>query len=299
VKITAIVLTYNEEIHLARCLESIHRLTDDIYVVDSFSTDRTLEIAGKYGAKLLQRVWDNNHSNQVNWALEQLPLDTQWVMRIDADEILTAELVDEIKAINPSSLSRVNGIFFGRRIKFQGKQLRFGGLGNISVLRLFRFGFGKSESRWMDEHIRIQGNSISLRNSIIDENLNSITWWISKHNNYASREAVDLLNLKYKLLDVNQAHLNAKASGIDLKRWIKENIYSRLPGGLRALSYFIYRYLFLLGMMDGKSGATFHVLQAFWYRFLVDVKVFEVEQYAKKNQVDLKIAISKVFGIHL
>lgn len=298
-KITAIVLTYNEEIHLARCLKSIRGLTDDIYVIDSFSTDRTLEIASEYGAKLLQRAWDNNHSNQVNWALGQLPSDTQWVMRIDADEILSTELIKEINAIKPSSLSGINGISFGRRIKFQGRQLRFGGLGNISVLRLFRFGFGESESRWMDEHIRIQGDSISLRNAIIDENLNSITWWISKHNNYASREAIDLLNLKYQLMDLNQARIHAKGSSMDTKRWIKENVYSRMPGGLRSLCYFLYRYFFLLGMMDGRSGATFHVLQAFWYRFLVDAKVFEVEQYAKKNRVDYKVAISKVLGTEL
>jgi glycosyltransferase involved in cell wall biosynthesis len=298
-KITAIVLTYNEEIHLARCLNSIRSLTDDIYVIDSFSTDGTIEIAREYGAKLLQRAWDNNHSNQVNWALGQLPSDTQWVMRIDADEILSDELISEIKAIKPSILSGVNGISFGRRIKFQGRQLRFGGIGNIFVLRLFRFGFGESESRWMDEHIRIQGHSIRLRNVIIDENLNSITWWISKHNNYASREAIDLLNLKYRIMNVNQAHTCANCSGVVTKRWLKENIYSRMPGGLRSLCYFLYRYIILLGLIDGRSGATFHVLQAFWYRFLVDVKVFEVEQYVKKNRVDYKVAISKVLGIEL
>lgn len=298
-KITAIVLTYNEEIHLARCLESIRNLTDRIYVVDSFSTDKTLDIARQFNVNLLQRVWDNNHSNQVNWALDQLPENTDWVIRIDADEIIEPELVEEIKRVKPRSLQGINGIRFGRRIKFQGKQLRFGGLGNISVLRLFRFGFGRSENRWMDEHIRIEGNSIKLRNAIVDDNLNPITWWITKHNNYASREAVDLLNLKYQFIGSIQSSSNVMRGQGDAKRWVKENIYSKLPGGLRSMSYFLYRYIFLLGFMDGRSGAKFHFLQAFWYRFLVDVKVYEVERYIKEKGASPTVAIGKVLGIHL
>lgn len=298
-KITAIVLTYNEEIHLARCLESIRKLTDIIYVVDSFSTDKTIEIARQFNANLLQRVWDNNHSNQVNWALDQLPEDTEWVVRIDADEIIEPGLVDEIKAIKSESLHGINGIRFGRRIKFQGKQLHYGGLGNISVLRLFRFGFGRSENRWMDEHIRIKGNSIELRNAIVDDNLNSITWWITKHNNYASREAVDLLNLKYQFMGATQSSSNAMRGQGDLKRWMKENIYSKSPGGLRSMSYFFYRYIFLLGFLDGRRGATFHFLQAFWYRFLVDVKIYEVERYIKEGKVSPVVAIRKLLGVHL
>ena len=298
-KITAIVLTYNEEIHLERCLESIRNLTDLIYVVDSFSTDKTLDIARQFNVNLLQRAWDNNHSNQVNWALDQLPENTEWVIRIDADEVIEPALIGEIKRIKLESLHGVNGIRFGRRIKFQGKQLRFGGLGNISVLRLFRFRFGRSENRWMDEHIRIRGDSIGLRNAIIDDNLNTITWWITKHNNYASREAVDLLNLKYQFMDVAQSPSVAMRSHGDAKRWVKEKVYSKLPGGFRSLSYFLYRYFFLLGFLDGSIGTQFHFLQAFWYRFLVDIKVAEVERYMKEQDVSPVVAIDRVLGIRL
>lgn len=299
-KITAVILTFNEEIHLARCIESILPLTRDIVVVDSLSTDQTIEIARQYGARVLERAWENNHSIQFNWALTQLdPNQTQWVLRIDADEVLTPELVTQLQQSLPKLDNETVGVHFFRKISFQGKLIQHGGVGHNKVSRLFRYGFGKSEARWMDEHIKIDGNCIDLAGYIIDDNLNSVSWWVDKHNNYASREAVDLLNLKYQFTVIDSlSDLGAKSS-ISKKRWIKENLYAKLPLSMRSFSYFFYRYVFLAGFLDGSLGTQFHFLQAFWYRYLVDIKFAEVERYMKVNAVSPKVAIDHVLAIKL
>ena len=299
-KLTALVLTFNEELHLARCLESVRALTQDIVVVDCFSQDKTLAIAQQYGAKVLERAWENNHSTQVNWALSQLPPDTEWVMRIDADEILTPKLVEQIKAILPTLNADIHGVSCIRQIVFQGKLIEHGGVGSNRVMRLFRFGKGQSEARWMDEHIKISGKSVHIPEVMIDDNLRPLSWWIEKHNNYASREAIDLLNLKYRFAGSNSvAALNSSSASIGAKRWIKENIYAKLPGGLRAWVYYFWRYFLMLGFLDGARGAQFHLLQALWYRSLVDAKVAEVERYMVEKKVDIADAINAVLGIRL
>ncbi len=299
-KVTAIILTYNEEVHLERCIQSILPLTTEILVVDSYSTDRTVEIAKKYKAKVIQKVWQNNHSLQFNWAQTQLEHSkTEWVLRIDADEILTKDLINKIKLQLSTIDPDINGVLFYRKIVFQGKSINFGGVGRNLVSRLFRYGHGISESRWMDEHIKIDGKCKTISAAIIDDNLNSVSWWIDKHNNYSSREAVDLLNLKYHFADLNSVSDAPARSVISKKRWVKEKIYSKLPLGLRALGYFLYRYIVLGGFMDGVIGSQFHFLQAFWYRYLVDIKYAEVERYINKHKVSPEHAINKVLGIKI
>lgn len=299
-RITAVILTFNEEIHLARCIKSILPLTSDIVVVDSLSTDCTIDIAKKFGARIFKRAWENNHSTQFNWALTQLnPTQTDWVLRIDADEVLTHELIVELQNELPKLSREIAGIYFYRKICFQGKLIKHGGVGSNKVARLFRYGSGRSEARWMDEHIKIEGKCIDLSGHLIDNNLNSVSWWIEKHNNYASREAIDLLNLKYQFAALDTVSESSTQSIISKKRWIKENLYAKLPLGIRSLSYFLYRYLFLAGFLDGAIGTQFHFLQAFWYRYLVDIKFAEVERYMHLNKVTPKSAIEHVFGIHL
>lgn len=300
-RLTVIILTYNEELHLARCIESAKQLTSHIVVVDCFSTDRTVAIAESYGAIVLQRQWDGSHSTQVNWALDQLsilPNPTAWVMRIDADEVLTPTLVEQIKAILPNLPPQINGISCIRKMTFQGKLIRFGGVGKNRVMRLFRYGFGRSESRWMDEHIKVDGQTINLSGVMVDDNLRSLAWWIEKHNGYSSREAVDLLNLEFQFSEQNSVAMLSKSS-IGLKRWIKEKVYVKLPGGLRSLVYYIWRYIFMLGFLDGSKGAQFHFFQALWYRYLVDCKVAEVKRYMQEHHVDVRVAIKNVLNINL
>jgi glycosyltransferase involved in cell wall biosynthesis len=297
-KFVAIILTLNEARHLTRCLGSLEGVVDYVLVADSFSSDETGCIAKSRGARFVQHAFVN-YANQFNWALTQLDKDTQWVLRIDADEYLTTELAAEIRERLSSIDPEVDGIFLSLRRIFQGRLLRFGGLFHIRILRIFRYSRGRCETRWMDEHIKVAGQTTTFRGALIDDNLNSLTWWTDKHNRYASREAVDLLNLKYGFLQVDSVAGLGNGSQASFKRWIKERVYVRLPMGFRAFTYFFYRYVIRLGVLDGRAGTAFHVLQGFWYRYLVDAKVAEVERYMREHHCDVVEAIAAVLDIQL
>lgn len=297
-KLVAVILTFNEELHLARCIGSLEGVASEIVVADCFSTDATLEIAREYGARVIQREWVN-YATQFNWAITQLDVDTDWVLRIDADEYLTPELVSDFKACLAHINSEVEGVYCGRRMTFQGRLIRHGGVFPIRVLRLFRYGKGECENRWMDEHIKVAGPTLDVQGEIIDDNLNSLTWWTDKHNKYASREAVDLLNLQHHFMPHDSVANLRGGNQAGVKRWVKEAIYSRLPGGFRAFAYFFYRYVIRLGFLDGQAGTAFHFLQGFWYRYLVDAKVAEVKRYMQEYEVDIRVAIERVLGIRV
>lgn len=295
--LTAIILTYNEERHLARCIASLDGVADAIVVADCFSTDATLDIARAHGARIIQREWVN-HAAQFNWALTQLDENTEWVLRIDADEILTSKFAAEIRTRLPELGPEIEGVNVGRRMTFQGKLIRWGGVFPVKVLRLFRYGRGQCENRWMDEHIKVAGRTVDFAGELIDDNLNSLTWWTDKHNRYASREAVDLLNLEYGFMPHDSvASLRSGQAGV--KRWVKEALYARLPGGFRAFAYFFYRYVVRLGFLDGQAGMAFHFLQGFWYRYLVDAKVAEVKRYMREQSVGVQEAIEAVLGVRV
>jgi hypothetical protein len=231
--------------------------------------------------------------------LSQLDADVEWVLRLDADEIITPPLAVEIRDRLPRMGQEICGVYCGRRMTFQGKLIRYGGVFPIRVLRLFRNECGECENRWMDEHIKVAGQTGNFVGEILDDNLNSLSWWVSKHNAYASREAVDLLNLKYRFMPYDSVASLRSASEAGVKRWVKEKLYARLPGGLRAFVYFFYRYVLRFGFLDGSSGTAFHVLQGFWYRYLVDAKIAEVERYLLEHRCEPVVAIEIVLGISL
>ena len=296
--LTVIILTKNEERHIARALASVSSIADRCVVVDSGSTDLTVELARKQGAEVLENPWVN-YATQFNWALDQLPSETDWVLRLDADEIVTEELANQIKAALLELGENTKGIYVSRRINFLGRPIRWGGVFPIQVLRVFRHRQGRCENRWMDEHILVDGDTISLSGEIVDNNLNSLSWWTEKHNSYASREVVDLLNLEYGFMPHETVADIRGGQQASVKRWIKENIYFRLPGGLRALGYFLYRYVVRFGFLDGRTGTAFHVLQGFWYRYLVDIKLHEVRCYMARHQSSAPSAIKAVLNIEL
>lgn len=296
--LTAIILTKDEEKHIARAIGSLDGIADSILVVDSGSTDRTLEIAQSLGAETTFNPWVN-YATQFNWALDQLTAEqTDWVFRLDADEYVTPELSSTIKAKLANLAEKTDGVMIGRRMTFLGRPMRYGGLFPVKVLRIFRNGKGRCEERWMDEHIKVDGASVDWTDEIIDDNHNSLTWWTNKHNSYASREVVDILNVEIGFMSHDTvASLSEGEPG--LKRWIKEKIYQRLPSGLRAFGYFFYRYVIRLGFLDGREGLAFHALQGFWYRFLIDTKLYEVRSYMKKHNADPRSAILAVLDIDL
>jgi len=296
--LTVVILTFNEAQHIARAIGSVRDIARHIVVVDSGSTDATCKIAGDLGAKILRNPW-TNHATQFNWALDQLDDDTNWVLRLDADEIVMPELAAEIGKSLATLNDDIEGVLVSRRMTFLGRPIRYGGLFPIRVLRLFRHGKGRCENRWMDEHIKVEGNTAEFHGEIVDDNLSSLSWWTEKHNSYASREVVDILNLEHGFMPHETVASLTGGQQAGVKRWLKERVYGRLPGGLRAFAYFFYRYILRLGFLDGREGRAFHILQGFWYRFLVDAKLFEVRKYMTQHDVDVVTAIDKVLGIKL
>lgn len=273
--ISVIILTYNEEKNIEECLKSVYDWVDEIFIVDSYSTDGTLEIAKKYTDKIYQHPFEN-YAKQFNWALKNLPLKNEWIMRLDADERVTPELKEELLKKLPELQEDITGLYVKRRVYFMGRWIKHGGYYPTWLLRIWRKGKGYCEERWMDEHIKItEGKVFFLDNDIVDDNKKDLHWWIGKHNSYATREAIDILNLRFNFLKYDNIKPAFFGTQEQRKRWLKEKLYARMPLFIRPFLYFIYRYFIKFGFLDGKEGLIFHFLQGFWYRFLVDAFIYE------------------------
>ena len=298
--LSVLILTYNEEKHIARCIESVLPISKKIFIIDSYSTDKTVKIAESLGAKCYQHKWENNHALQFNWGLETLPIDTDWVMRLDADEYILPNLALEVKEKLSFLDEGITGININRRVIFMDRWIKRGGYYPVTLLRIWRNGLGYLEQRWMDEHVKLkEGKIVSFKNDFVDHNLNSLSWWIIKHNNYASREAIDYLIYKCKF-EINENI----SSGImeeqgKRKRWFKEKVYFKIPLFLRPFLYFFFRYFLKFGIFDGKQGLIWHFLQGFWYRFLVDAKIFEIYKQCGKDREKIKGYLSREYGLTL
>ncbi|RMG27970.1 MAG: glycosyltransferase family 2 protein, partial [Methanobacteriota archaeon] len=266
----------------------------------SFSTDRTLEIAESLGAEVFQHEFVNQ-AQQFQWALDHCPIQTDWVMRMDADEYLEPDAQAEICSRLPLIEDGVDGVYLNRKKFFLGKWIRHGGIYPVIMLRIWRIGKGRVEQRWMDEHIVLNEHARTVRFSgnFVDDNLHGITAWVDKHNSYATREMVELLNNKYGLFEKDEAVTRFDDPQAKKKRALKDNVYSKMPPGFRAFLYFLYRYILRLGFLDGSKGFIFHFMQGFWYRLLVDTKIIEIE--AKSNRDKLKIVhiLEKEHGIRV
>lgn len=293
--LTVVILVRDEALHIERAINSVQPVADRIVVVDSGSQDDTCALARALGAEVLEQPW-RNYATQFNWALDQIGAKTGWVLRLDADEIVSPRMRDEIRADLPNLPDSVDGVFVPRYMTFLRGPVRRGGLFPVHVLRLFRAGQGRCEQRWMDEHVVVTGATVSFQGHILDENLKPLGWWIDKHNGYASREAVDLLNLEYRFMP-HETIARAQGGQASRKRWIKETLYARMPPGARAGLYFLWRFIIRLGFLDSPQGRSFHLLQGFWYRYLVDMKLREVRAHMRERSVDVQTAIRDVLGI--
>jgi glycosyltransferase involved in cell wall biosynthesis len=300
--IAVIILTFNESLHLPRCLAHIAGFAREIFVVDSYSTDTTIEQARAGGAVVFQHPFQNQ-AQQFQWALEHCPITAAWVMRLDADEVIEADLAQEIVTRLPQLAPEITGIVLNRKTIFQGRFLRHGGRYPLMLLRIWRRGCARIENRWMDEHIYLtQGSSVTFQGGFADHNLHDLTAFVQKHNQYATREALDVLNKRLSIgqSDVDLSAVSA-AGQARQKRFWKERIYNRIPFELAALGYFVLRYVIQLGFLDGREGLTYHVLQGFWYRFLAGAKLRELERAIKKTSspAELHGEIMRVTGRRL
>lgn len=299
--ITAVILTSNEGLHIQRCINSVQGFCKDVVIIDSFSTDSTQQIAESLGARFVQNAWVN-HAHQFNWALDNLDITTEWIIRIDADEYVENSLQEEIIDALEGISDQVNGFYFRRKYFFLGRWIRHGAMYPLEVLRMWRAGTGRVEQRWMDEHVVIKmGGVVHLTGNIVDDNLNNVSWWVNKHNKYATLEMIELLNLKYQFSPVDGAMEKQRGSHAKIKRWIKQNIYVRLPYFVRPLLYFLYRYFLKLGFLDGVKGFAYHFMQGYWYRSLVDLKMLEAEGWIAKetDPEKIKLILSGKTGLRL
>lgn len=293
-KIGIILMTFNEEIHIKRCLENVLQLTSDIYVIDSFSNDKTVDILNEYKIKYVQNSFVN-HSNQLNFAISTYPFETNYILRIDSDELLSDELVHEIKTTELLDIdSDISGFYIKRKVNFMNKRLNYGNINPIWLLRLWKKGKGICNDKLMDEKIIVSDQKTAkLKNVLIDQNLNDLTWWTNKHNNYSNREALEILHNKY--LGTNNLFLGDHNS-IDYILYLLKKMYNNMPIFLRSFMLFLYSYFLKLGILDGIPGFIWNVLQVFWYRYLVDVKVYEFEFKHNFNKDLLKEELIKLNG---
>ncbi len=263
--ITAIILTRNEQDYIEECIESIRNVVKRVVVVDSFSEDKTVELAQKAGAEVYQHEFFN-YAKQYMYAVEIADVKTTWILRIDADERLTEESAEELeKLCDENENTDVNGIVLRFYNMFMGRPMYHGGMYPWKKLSVYKTGKGNIEDRNMDEHIILDsGTTIDAKKDSKHLAFRGLTFFTNKCNWYSTREAMDY----FEQIKVDKKNANFKTR-------VKMKVYYKLPLGFRSWIYYVYRYYFRLGFLDGKEGKIFAFLHAYWYRYLVDAKIYE------------------------
>ena len=290
--ITTIILTFNEEKHIKRCIDSVKRVSKVIYIVDSFSTDQTCEIAKECGAIVLQNNYVNQ-AQQFQWALNNCKIKTEWTLRLDADEYLTPELESEMIEKIPFLNKKITGVYFRLGVIFMERLLKYGYIKPVTILRLWRTGKVYMEQRWMDERCVLkEGESVTFKHKFIDHNLNGLTFFIQKHNAYSNREVLVYYSKDLGLYESDEKNIDRDKT--------KGKYYS-CPLFLRSFLYFFIRYFIFGGFLDGKAGLIWATLQAYWYRFLIDSKLYEIKVRLGKrpSPEDLREYFHNNYGIKI
>lgn len=277
VPVSVIILTYNEEKNIEYCLKNVYDWSDEIYIVDSFSTDETLKIAKKYTDKIYQQKFEN-YSLQRNWALDNLPIETEWIMFLDADEYLMKELKNEIEMVLPNS--QCDGYYIKFRFIFLGRWIKYGGYYPSWILRIFRKGKGQF-SREVNERVYINGKTGFLNNDFIHHDRKGLKDWLKKHIKYAEMEAELLSEQKGEAGEISFLRDYLKGTPDRKKKWLRDKVFNNSPLFVRAILFYIYRYFFRLGFLDGKEGFIFHFLHGLWFWFIVDTLYLEKKLKSK------------------
>jgi len=277
IKISCIILTFNEEKHIRRCISNLKNIFTEVIVVDSYSSDRTEKICKKYKNVKFFKNKFINQSHQLNWALKKINFSSDWIFRIDADEIITKELSDFLLNNFDELSKKYKAFLFNRKVNFLGKIINFGSTSPHKTLRLWKKKFGKIPIVHMDEQVYVKGKIKYLNYDLIDHNLNSFSWWIKKHLNYAQREKKNYFSLVEKENNLNYD---------DLSKISKKNkifIYYKFPIFLRPVLLYFYCNIIKFGILSGWQGFIYHFFQIFLYRFYVDYLIF-VDKFLFKNK---------------
>ena len=275
---SVVLLTLNEESNLPACLASVRDFAQQIFIVDAGSTDRTKQIAADFGATAVEHPFQT-HSAQWRWALDTLPIRTDWILALDADQCVTPELAREIRSLDHDSLAGIDGIYIKRRQVFRDQWIKYGGYYPKYLLKMFRAGRALIDSRdLVDHHFYVTGGVKKLNHDLIEANKkeDDISFWIEKHNRYAALLALEEFRRNQSPLD---ELLTPSLFGTpDQRTLAMKRFWRRLPLFVRPFLYFMYRYFVRFGFLDGKQGAIFHFLQAFWFRLLIDIKLDEMQR---------------------
>ncbi|MBL7774674.1 MAG: glycosyltransferase family 2 protein [Saprospiraceae bacterium] len=277
--VSAIILCFNEEKNLPDCLASIREWIDDLVVIDSGSTDQSVAIARAAGARVFEHPFEN-YSRQRNWALQHIELPHEWVLHLDADHRVLPDLRQTLEHIFSKTIDpAIDGFMVSRRTIFLGKWIRFGGHYPVYHTVLFRKHRGYCEDKLYDQHFKVAGKTQKLQGDILDIVTESLDTFTRRHNHWAALEAGALTQQHTpEKLRLVQARLFG--SPVQRRRFFK-SLYEGFPLFVRPALYFLYRYFLRLGFLDGRRGLIFHVLQGFWFRFLIDAKVYELRRAQK------------------
>jgi glycosyltransferase involved in cell wall biosynthesis len=296
IDITAVILTRNEGRNLRAALESIRNFVSHTVIIDSNSTDETLLIAHEYDCEVINFP-AATQSTIYTWFFKEYKVKTEWVLRIDADERWTPEGFQELSGIIETG--KYDGVYVNRKTFFMGKPLMYGGYYPIRLLLVWRAGRASIEDRLMDEHITVEGTTFLSKIDVLEQNYDrqfNLSLWTEKHNRYSDRYAAEELLMKRGLIKRGRLALDLRNS-TSIKSQLRVFIYDRLPPFIRPTLYYVFRYVFLLGFMDGKSGFIYHYLQGFWFRFLVDAKIIQMEKAITDTGQDTIEYLREHFGI--
>ena len=282
INITAIVCTYNEELHIERCIRSLTKICNQIIVVDSHSNDLTVKISENLGAEVYFKEYIT-FSEKLNYAIKNCRITGDWVLRIDADEFMDEELLTNLRNLKDLE-SNVTGLRIARKIKFLGKELMHSGMYPIFHLKIWKKGYAFCEDRWMDERMVLtKGDVITVKGNVIDDNLNSLASWSVKHSIYAAKEAADYFQIKYSLPPALEIKYSLFGTSEERRRFFKMT-YLKTPLFVRPFVFFVIRYFIQLGFIEGYRGFIWNVLQGFWYRFLVDSIIYDCNRNCNNKQ---------------
>jgi glycosyltransferase involved in cell wall biosynthesis len=276
--LTAIILTHNSELSLRKVLTPLHDWVNRIVVVDSFSNDRTVEIAKSAGCEVVQHVFEN-YAAQRNWAQEYANISKDsWVLHLDADEIIDDELRESV--VSAIQSPKADGYLIRRLTYFYGYPIRYGHMNPSWHLRLFRAGVGRCEDRFYDQHFVMDGPSSKLSGFIHDRQNVDVHRWTDAHNKWSLAEALEVSSIELENHCQAKRRLKPSLAGDERmkKRWYKQHVYYKLPLLVRPFMLFVYSYFIRLGFLDGKAGFVYHILQVFWFRFLVDAKIWSMKK---------------------
>lgn len=276
--VSVVILTLNEEVNLRPCLASVQHWAREIFIVDAGSTDQTRKIAAEFGANVVEHPFET-HSSQWRWALANIPIHSEWILALDADQRITPELAHEICSLDPMTLSTVEGFYIKRRQLFRDRWIKYGGYYPKYLLKMFRRSCVIIDSGdLVDHHFYVAGGVQKLNHDLVEANKkeDDISFWIEKHNRYATMLALEEFRSN---TSPREAAIQPSFVGTpDQKILAMKGLWRRMPLYVRPFLYFFYRYFLRLGFLDGKQGAIFHFLQAFWFRLLVDIKLDEMQK---------------------